>query len=526
MSNNERAPEIGTLSFEQRRDSHSHDVEHVARSPTETATITDNEKTSSKLVTWLPNDPEHPMQLSSKRKWAIAASTGGLAFACSFPASVFTATVYQAGDEFNASPEVMFLGVGLFVLGYGAGPLVWGPMSELYGRTRPMWVAMVVFCFLQVPWGLARNLEAIFISRFLAGCAGSAPLSILPGVYADAFNPIQLGIAAMLFYVNLFCGPCLGPVIGSFMTENIGWRWTAWISLIMAAVATVVATLVVPETFSPLLLRRKAERLRQETKDWALHAESEEETISLTTLRKKYLIKPAQMLIREPVVSTFRPPHLSNSLTPHQLIFVTIYMSLVYAIIYACFALFPVSFLLDRKWSFGVSSLPFLALMAGFWLACLLTAIFTKRWIMPRIIRRKGLKVPEERLPMVILGAIMLPVALFWFGWSSHPSTNPASQIIAAVFIGCGTLLVFMSTFTYILDTYAAEHVNSAAVAMTLCRSVLAAAFVMFAGPMYEGIGVDWASSLLGFVCLALTPFPVLFYVYGARIRGWSRYAG
>ena len=125
-----------------------------------------------------------------------------------------------------------------------------------------------------------------------------------------------------------------------------------------------------------------------------------------------------------------------------QLIFTTIYMSLVYSLQYLTFAAFPISFLYDRHWSLTHSSLPFLALMSGVWLSNLLTAIYTKRYYLPRLIRRRGVKCPEDRLPMAVLGAAMLPVSLFWFGWSSHPSTNAAAQIVAAVFLGCANTLI------------------------------------------------------------------------------------
>ena len=258
----------------------------------------------SNLVTWSgPDDSLNPKNLPTRRKWAIALATGLVTFTTSFGSSVFSATVYAAGDEFNASPEVMFLGLSLYVLGFGFGPLLWGPMSELYGRTKPMWLGMLGFCFFQVPWGLARNLEAIFICRFFAGVFGAAPLAILPGLYADAFHPVQRGTVSMLYYANVFTGPCLGPVVGAFVTQSVGWRWTAWITLIMAAVFTSVAILVVPETYEPLVLRWRAEELRHETKDWSLHAKSEEESISLDTLRRKYFTKSLRMISREPIVS-------------------------------------------------------------------------------------------------------------------------------------------------------------------------------------------------------------------------------
>lgn len=92
------------------------------------------------------------------------------------------------------------------------------------------------------------------------------------------------------------------------------------------------------------------------------------------------------------------------------------------------------------------------------------------------------------------------------------------------MFIGCGIIMVFMPAIIYLVDVYLVDA-NSAIAANTFVRSFVAAAFPHFADPLYEGLGVQWASSVLAFACSALTPFPILFYIYGKRIRGWSRYA-
>ena len=81
-----------------------------------------------------------------------------------------------------------------------------------------------------------------------------------------------------------------------------------------------------------------------------------------------------------------------------------------------------------------------------------------------------------------------------------------------------------MNGFTYLIDVYTV-HVNSAVAAMTFASSVLAAAFVMFANPLYERLDVDWATSVLAFFSLLLTPFPILGWFYGKRVRMLSKWA-
>ncbi|KIX04893.1 uncharacterized protein Z518_05764 [Rhinocladiella mackenziei CBS 650.93] len=101
----------------------------------------------SKIVTWDgPNDPSRPMNMSQPRKWLIALTTGGATFSVSFASSVFSTTVFVAAEEYHVSSEVMLLGVSLFVLGFAFGPLIFGPLSEVYGRMRPLMTGMVFGC--------------------------------------------------------------------------------------------------------------------------------------------------------------------------------------------------------------------------------------------------------------------------------------------------------------------------------------------------------------------------------------------
>lgn len=81
----------------------------------------------------------------------------------------------------------------------------------------------------------------------------------------------------------------VGPIIGSYIIQShLGWRWTAWITMIMSAFFTIALYLITPETCEHVLLKRKAQRLRHERQDWCLHAESETQNIDIHQLVTKY----------------------------------------------------------------------------------------------------------------------------------------------------------------------------------------------------------------------------------------------
>jgi predicted MFS family arabinose efflux permease len=81
--------------------------------------------------------------------------------------------------------------------------------------------------------------------------------------------------------------------VGGFITEShLGWRWTAYITLIMAAIFGTIGFISIPETYAPKLLRQKATRLRHQSKNWAFHAKVEESTVDLQGIATKYLLRP------------------------------------------------------------------------------------------------------------------------------------------------------------------------------------------------------------------------------------------
>ncbi|KAJ5042450.1 uncharacterized protein L3040_004998 [Drepanopeziza brunnea f. sp. 'multigermtubi'] len=202
----------------------------------------------------------------------------------------------------------------------------------------------------------------------------------------------------------------------------------------------------------------------------------------------------------------------------------TLYSSLVYSILYLIFFAYPFSFQLVRGWSAGVSSLPFLGIFMGIVACCLYIAIDNNTRFARLLAAFPHPFIPESRLPPVMIGSVLLPAGLFWFAWPSDPSISWVLQVISGVFIGCGIYLVFLPSQIYVVDTYLLDA-NSALATSSCVRAAMAASFSLFATHMYEDLGVDWATSLLGFLCLAMMPFSVLFWLYGERLRMKGRFA-
>ncbi|KEF63114.1 uncharacterized protein A1O9_01090 [Exophiala aquamarina CBS 119918] len=452
------------------------------------------------------DDPENPRNWPARKKWAITASMGGMTFVVTFSSSVYAVAISPVAKEYGISEVVSTLGVSLFLLGFVFGPILFGPASEVFGRRVPLFVGYLTFAIFQIPVAVAQNVETIMLARFLGGFAASSPLAVVGGALADIWGPIERAYAVCVFAASAFCGPVAGPIIGGFITQSyLGWRWTAWITLIMAAAFGSLGLLLIPETSAARILQLKAKRLRHETKNWALHAKADESRITVNTLITVYLVRPFVMITQEPILALM-----------------TAYMSFIYGVLYLLFVAFPISFQEERGWNPGVGSLPFTAFIVGIIMGTGLIA-YSTRTTFTRSFEKHGKVIPEARLPPMIVGAVVLPIGLFWFAWTSDPRIIWIPQVFATAFLGMGSLVTFWQGTNYIIDCYA-FYSNSAIAINTFIRSIAAAGFPLFAKSMYHKLGVAWATSILAFLCVAFLPVPILFYKYGAQIREKSRF--
>ncbi|KAI9695997.1 MAG: Cercosporin MFS transporter ctb4 [Bogoriella megaspora] len=414
------------------------------------------------VVDWYgPDDPGHPQNLPRWRKWAITMSMALHVLSTTFASSVMSAATRPTAAEFGVSIEVTVLATSLFMVGFGVGPPIFGPLSERYGRKNPLFVGYLLFILLQIPVALARNVPTILVFRFFQGVAGSAPSSIIGGALADIWSPRERGFAVPCVAAFLMIGPVLGPIIGSIIAQSpLGWRWIEYVTAIMSLAIAAVTFPAMTEGYSPVLLARRAKRLRHMTRNWALRAKFEETETNLKDLADRYLQRPAKMLVLEPI-----------------LLLISIYMSFVFGLTYLFFLAYPMSFALERGWHPTQAGLPLLSILLGVIGGGALIAFTTRTRLAPN--PQEG-RPQETRLLLMMLGAILLPVGMFWFAWTSSPKLNPWPQIVAGIPIGFGIILINMQGLNYIIDCYLI-NANSAIAANTCLRSLFAAGFPLFA---------------------------------------------
>ncbi|GKT77236.1 major facilitator superfamily transporter [Colletotrichum tofieldiae] len=414
---------------------------------------------------------------------------------------------FDGGDSDPMSPRSMNkFRKWLIVL----GPMFLSPLSEFYGR-RPIYiVSWTMYVIWIIPSAVAKNIATMIVARFLDGLSGSAFLAVSGGTVSDLFARHELQAPMLMYSLAPFIGPCIGPLIGGFINYNANWRWTYYVMIIWAFALLVAIVVFVPETYHPIVLRSKARKIRKETGDERWKAPVEKSTKSVIKTIGISLMRPFQLLVFEPMVLNL-----------------DIFSAILLGILYLFFGAFPLVFTNIHGFNLWQVGLTFMGLLVGMFLAAATDPLWhhIRSRLMANLEKETGVEgasEPEFRLPPVICGAFLCPIGIFWFGWSLH--VHWMMPIIGSAIFGAGTLLVFTGIFTFLVDAYPL-YAASALASNAFVRCLFAAAFPLFGTQMYTKLGYSWASSLLAFLTVAMLPFPFIFFKYGKKIRGRSRFA-
>lgn len=125
---------------------------------------------------------------------------------------------------------------------------------------------------------------------------------------------------------------------------------------------------------------------------------------------------------------------------------------------------------------------------------------------------------PEYRLPLANIGSVLIPVSMFTFGWTTQYHVHFAVPFVATFFYGIGQVAIFNSVQNYYIDSFE-RYAASAIAAGSLFRSVIGGVVPVFTGHLLEKVGLGWGFSIFGVIGIILAPSPVVFYIYGERLR-------
>ncbi|KAI0378106.1 MFS general substrate transporter [Hypomontagnella monticulosa] len=466
------------------------------------------------LVTWEgPEDPENPKNWAFSKKWAAVFIVSVFTLVSPVSSSMVAPSLTTIGGELGiAEGFEQNIVLSIFVLAYALGPLVWGPLSEIYGRVPVLQLSNLGYLGFNLGCGLARTKGQVIAFRFLSGLGGSASMAIGGGVLSDLFVAEQRGRAMSIYSLAPMLGPAIGPIAGAFITENTTWRWTFWATSIADAAIQGAGLIWLRETYPPVLLDRKRQVLAKETGNPALRTPYDDagRSSAWATIRTA-MTRPFKLVATQVIVQC-----------------IALYMMYVYGLMYLMLASFPVLFTSPPPagygMSIGVGGLNYISLGLGFFLGAQICAPLQDR-VYAYLKKRYGVGKPEFRVPMMMPGAMLIPFGLLIYGWTAEFKTHWIGPNIGAGLFAAGAIICFQCLQGFLVDSYQ-RYAASAVGAATVLRSLAGFGFPLFAPSMYDRLGYGWGNTLMALLGIAIGwPSPILLWKYGEMLRKRSPFA-
>ncbi|KAH8811286.1 major facilitator superfamily domain-containing protein [Xylogone sp. PMI_703] len=484
--------------------SYQDDVEKQSthNDPSSTTDSREHPTGDSNIVGWDgPDDPQNPMNWPPRKKIIAIGIVSTLAFLSPLGSTITSPASGEIMATFHSTNETIEAFVtSVYLLGYVFGPLILAPLSELYGRVIVYNICNFGFLIWSIACALANNLTALIIFRFLAGFAGSAPMTIGAGTIADMVPLEKRGLAMTGWIMGPVLGPTIGPLISGYLTQAKGWRWIFWLVSILAGAVFLASLLFMQESYAYTILERKTKRLQKETGNLNLRSVLDSGK-DPKKLFKVSIVRSVKMLFLLPIV-----------------LLLSLYMAAIYSYQYLMYTTFPRVF--EGQYGFTNSSigLVYLGIGVGFLVALVSSGTISDRLVLYLTKRNGGTAKPEYRLPLLFVGALLAPIGLFLYGWAADKKAHWIIPIIGSAFLGAASFTIIMPALAYLVDTYTV-YAASATAAATVSRSLLGALLPLAGNSMYNALGVGWGTSLLGFIAVAFAPVPLIFWKFGEKIR-------
>lgn len=386
-----------------------------------------------------------------------------------------------------------------YAAGYILGPLVIAPLSELYGRLPVVHATNCLFLIFNIACAVSTSIPMFIIFRFgqaMYVCGGG---TLGPGFIADLMPVEKRGLAMTIFAVDPTVGPSLSPTIGGILSEKVGWRWVFWFISILTSVLTISTFFVLKETYTPVLLAKKQAK--------ANTALGNTPTKTPTSAIRAAVIRLLKLLTRSQVMLILA---LQSSIALS-------YLNLI-------LSTFSLTFQKEYHFSTWSSGFTLFGLGLGFIIGQIAVGAFSDRYLLYKKSQRVRVNpnkqdsktLPEDRLPPLILGSLLIPLGFFWVGWSIETHTHWIVPIIGSVWVSIGAMFVFLPVSMYLVDCYT-KYAVSATAGNLVVRSIISAALPLVAEPLYQKVGYGWGDSVFAFVALSFLPVPFLLVRYG----GW-----
>ncbi|KIW04493.1 uncharacterized protein PV09_04250 [Verruconis gallopava] len=459
-----------------------------------------------------PNgDPDCPYDWPKAYKYGVVALLSFMSFTTTFTCvgivPIAPHIVRDLEGRHDKSASVLL--VTIWELGEAAGPLLIAPLSESFGRYPIYNASNILFIIGTIIVAMSRNIELLIFARFLTGLSVASNV-LNPSVIGDIFQPEHRGSAISCVFLTTLLGGAIGPAVGASIAQVADWRLVVLIAAVIASACELTFLFFFRETYSVLILQKRA--LRQEHND-SVAANKLVKTITGTEVEGstnaiwQAIKRPARVFL-DSFVLQIMAWYGSIGFT-----FFYIMSTSLPDILQDCFGL-------DE----AQTGLSFMTFSFGSITGILVCNLAVDRIYLMLRKANNGRAQPEHRLPLVIVGACLLPIAIALYGWIAECRWSLSAMLFTVIFMGFSLLIGVVPLMAYIVDAFGLFSA-SATTAVLVVRCLMGTFLPLAVGPLVEKLRYGWAFTVLAGIVLAVAPIPILVMKYGTVWRQRSSYS-
>ncbi|PVI02791.1 major facilitator superfamily transporter [Periconia macrospinosa] len=449
-----------------------------------------------------PNTPPtNPLDWSPHRKTftALLTSISGLITLMAGP--MMAPALGAVARDLHISEAKANMSLSIYILAWAFGPMVLGPCSEVWGRRPICVIGGVWYVIWNTVAGLSNGGELLILSRLMAGLGASAEYAVSGPIVADIYSSDERGKSQIIRGALPLLGPAIGPLVAGVMVQHSSWRWMFHVLSIMNTIVVLLIIFFLPETHAPTLLKSKASRLRKATGK-AYCTKHESNDVTLGKRLKIALVRPMKMLATHPTIQL-----------------IALVMGYQFGVLYIAHATFASVWTEHYNQSPTASGLHYFAIVIG----CL-AGLYGGGKAMDRIWahlkeKNNGRTSPENRIPLLIPGMVMIPAGLIWYGWAAEKGVHWIVPDIGIAIFGGGHMVSNTAMGAYVVESFL-DHTASAGAASQFPKNIFAFVFPIFAPSLFNTLGYGMGNTILAIISVVLSiPSICILRKYGQKLR-------